>query len=81
MMARRVSGSASAAVDAKTRKVVARASSRPPPRAREETALMVGMGRAESCVRVVRRVCRKWLVLEREEASAVVLGGGSVDLW
>lgn len=63
MMARRVSGRPTEAVEAKTRKVVARASSSPPPRAREETALMVGMGRAERAVRVVRRVRRKWLVL------------------
>ena len=48
---------------AKTRKVVARASSRPPPRASEATALMVGMGRAERSVRVARRVWRKCCVL------------------
>lgn len=60
------------ALEAKTRKVVARASSRPPPRATEETALMVGMGRAESWVRVARRVWRKWVVLGRKRES----GGG-----
>ena len=48
------------------RKVVASASSRPPPRATEATALMVGMGSAESCVRVLRRVWRKWVVLGGE---------------
>ena len=52
------------AVEARTRKVVLRASSKPPPRAREEMALMVGIGRAERGERVVRRVGRKWLVLQ-----------------
>lgn len=51
------------------RKVVLRASSRPPPRAREEMALMVGIGRVESVVRVVRRVWRKWLVLQRRRGK------------
>ena len=46
------------------RKVVLRASSRPPPRAREETALMVGRGRDERVVRVSRRAVRKAWVLE-----------------
>ena len=48
------------------RRVVARASSRPPPRAREEIAEMVGMGRVEMEVRVERRWVRKAVVLERE---------------
>ena len=48
MMARfAVSGRARTASAAKTRKVVERASSRPPPKAEEEIALMVGMGRFE----------------------------------
>lgn len=63
MMPRRVSGSAICALDAKTRKVVESASSRPPPRASEETALMVGRGRVERVVRVARRVVRKVSVL------------------
>lgn len=45
------------------RKVVLRASSRPPPRAREEMAVMLGMGRAERAVRVARRAARKVWVL------------------
>lgn len=63
MIARRVSGRPIVAVEARRRKVVLRASSNPPPRAREEMALMVGMGRAERVERVVRRVERKWEVL------------------
>lgn len=66
-MASRVSGNPTVAVEAKMRKVVARASSSPPPRAREEMALMVGMGRVDRVVRVERRVERKWLVLEGGE--------------
>jgi hypothetical protein len=42
---------------------VQRASSRPPPKAREETALMVGMGRRERAVNVERRFERKAAVL------------------
>lgn len=45
---------------------MARASSRPPPRARELIAEMVGTGRAERVVRVDRRFVRK---------SAVLVGG------
>lgn len=51
------------AVDARTRKCVHRASSRPPPRARDEMAEMVGMGRWERAVNVVRRVRRNAWVL------------------
>ena len=51
------------AVGANTRRVVARASSRPPPRATEAMAEMVGMGRVERVWRVVRREERKSLVL------------------
>ena len=48
MMARlAVSGRERIASAAKTRKVVERASSRPPPKADEEIALMVGIGRLE----------------------------------
>jgi hypothetical protein len=63
MMPRRVSGRPTAALDERTRKCVDRASSRPPPRARDEMADMVGMGRAAREVRVVRRVRRKAAVL------------------
>lgn len=51
------------ALEVRTRKSVDRASSRPPPRAREEIALMVGMGRAERDLNVSRRLKRNWAVL------------------
>jgi hypothetical protein len=47
---------------------VQRASSRPPPRAREETALMVGIGREDSSVNVLRRFERKAAVLFTQNA-------------
>ena len=47
MMARlAVSGRETTVRAPKTRKVVERASSRPPPKAEEEIAVMVGMGRS-----------------------------------
>lgn len=63
IMPSRVSGSPTCAVDAKTRMFVERASSKPPPRAMEEIALIVGTGRAERAVNVPRRVERKAAVL------------------
>lgn len=51
-------------MEERTRKCVERASSRPPPRAREPMAEMVGMGRAAIVVRVARRVVRKASVLQ-----------------
>lgn len=63
MMARRVSGRATVAQEAKTRRCVVRASSRPPPKAREEMAVRVGMGRAEMERKVPRRPCRNCAVL------------------
>ena len=63
MMARRVSGRATAAEEAKTRREVVRASSRPPPRAREERAVRVGRGRVVMRWKVWRREVRKWAVL------------------
>ncbi len=63
IMPRRVSGRPMVAVVAKIRRVVARASSRPPPRAGAERAVRVGRGRVERVVRVVRRVERKWVTL------------------
>lgn len=42
-----------------------RASSRPPPRAVEEMALMLGMGREDRAVKVARRFVRKAVVLGR----------------
>jgi len=63
IMPSRVSGSPTWAVDAKTRKCVQRANSRPPPRAVEEMALIVGMGREERAVNVARRLAKKADVL------------------
>lgn len=63
MMANLVSGNATRDVEPKTRKVVVKASSRPPPSAREEIAEIVGMGRRERRVKVSRRRVRKCFVL------------------
>jgi hypothetical protein len=63
MMARRVSGRATVALEAKTRSDAHRASSRPPPKASEETAAMEGMGSVERRVKVARRCVRKARVL------------------
>lgn len=65
IMARRVSGRPSLAVEAATRKVVVRASSRPPPRAEPLMAEMVGMGSEASWVKVARRLLRNSRVLFR----------------
>lgn len=67
MMPSFVSGSATDAVDARTRRCVQRASSRPPPSAVEEMAEIVGIGSVESAVKVLRRWERKSAVLLREE--------------
>jgi hypothetical protein len=64
IMANLVSGNATVDVEPKTRKVVVRASSRPPPNATEEIAEMVGMGRRERRVKVSRRVVRNCFVLD-----------------
>ena len=50
-------------MEVRTRRWVVRASSRPPPRAREEMAEMDGIGRAERDVNVSRRLARKSAVL------------------
>lgn len=50
-------------VDAKTRICVQSANSRPPPTAIEDTALIVGIGRAARVEKVLRRRARKALVL------------------
>lgn len=63
MMARRVSGSATVVLEPKTRRWVVSASSRPPPNAGAASAEMVGMGRCEMDVKVLRRVVRKEDVL------------------
>jgi len=65
IMASLVSGSATVDVEPKTRKVVVRASSRPPPNATEEMAEIVGMGRRERRVKVSRRSVRNCFVLSR----------------
>ena len=62
-IASRVSGSAHSVVEAMMRRWVVRASSRPPPKAREERALRVGMGRWVMDVKVWRRVARNLDVL------------------
>lgn len=63
MMARRVSGSPTVAVEAKTRKLVASASSRPPPKAVLEIAEMVGIWRVERRVSVALREVRNVWIL------------------
>jgi hypothetical protein len=70
-MARRVSGRPTTAVEAKTRRWVHRASSRPPPRAGAASAAMVGIGRAASAAKVERRVVRNCVVLTRRSGGLV----------
>ncbi len=62
MIARRDSGKPTKAVEAKTRRCVASANSKPPPRAGEARAEMVGIGRVEREVKVERRVARNVFV-------------------
>ena len=52
------------AVEAKTRRWVVRASSRPPPKARDESAVIVGIGRLEIEAKVFRSEERKSDVLK-----------------
>jgi hypothetical protein len=63
MIANLVSGSATVEEEPKTRKVVVKASSRPPPNATEEIAEMVGMRRRDRRVKVSRRRVRNRFVL------------------
>lgn len=56
-------------MEERTRKCVARASSRPPPSAIDEMAETVGMGRAAREVSVERRVARKVVVLDLFDLS------------
>jgi len=63
-MARRTSGRPRVAAAAQTRSDVHRASSRPPPSAIEEMALMLGIGSACRRVNVWRRAWRKARVLD-----------------
>jgi hypothetical protein len=62
-IARRVSGSATVVVEAKTRICVVRASSRPPPNAGAASAEIVGIGSCEIDANVPRNVVRKLDVL------------------
>jgi hypothetical protein len=78
MIANLVSGSATVDVEPKTRKVVVRASSRPPPNATEEIAEMVGMGRRERRVKVSRRVVRNCFVLAFVLVSVFQEGKGDI---
>lgn len=52
-------------MEVRTRRWVERASSSPPPRAREEMAEIVGTGRLERAVKVPRRLERNSSVLRR----------------
>lgn len=71
MIASRVSGRATSAEDAKIRRCVVRASSSPPPSARDDKAVMVGIGRAAIVEKVERRVFRNCSVLRVHEVLAV----------
>ncbi len=55
------------AVEAKTRRWVVSASSRPPPNATEESAVMDGMGSLEMEVKVWRKEKRKSDVLKKND--------------
>lgn len=63
IMANRVSGSPTMAEDPKTRREAQSPSSKPPPRAIDDMAEIVGIGRLDRFVNVPRRVLRKALVL------------------
>lgn len=63
MMPSLVSGRPTVALEERTRKWVERASSRPPPRAREEIAEIVGIWRLERSVKAPRRSERNLAVL------------------
>lgn len=63
MMPMRVSGRQTMAEVVKTRRVQARASSKPPPKAKPEIAAIEGMGREESMLNVWRRAVRKSCIL------------------
>lgn len=63
MIAKRVSGRATVAVEANTRMCVVRANSRPPPNAGAASAVIVGMDRLAIEAKVPRREARKFAVL------------------
>ena len=81
MIARRVSGRPTTAVLAKMRKWVVRASSRPPPRAREDIAVMVGIGRVVIVVNVKRSFARNSVVLEEDEGGRGNALGFGFSVW
>jgi len=72
MMASRVSGSATTALEPKTRRCVVRASSRPPPNAGAARAAMVGIRSREREAKVARREARKAAVLGTEREPWLV---------
>lgn len=80
MMARRDSGRATVAFEERTRKWVERASSRPPPRAREEIAEIVGTGRWAREVNVARRLERNSAVLGVQQLGRAACREGSDSL-
>jgi Cft2 family RNA processing exonuclease len=63
MMARRVSGRATVAVEASTRKFVQRPNSRPPPKAVLPMAEMVGIGSVDRRVKVLLSLVKNWATL------------------
>lgn len=64
IMASRVSGRPTILVEPKTRRLVDRASSRPPPKAIDDMAEIVGIGRAARLVNVWRSWARNASVLQ-----------------
>jgi len=62
-MARRVSGRATVAVEANTRKFVQRPNSRPPPNAVLPMAEMVGIGSVDRRVKVLLNLVKNWATL------------------
>lgn len=84
-MARRVSGRPTCAVEAKTRRLVHSASSRPPPKAVLLTAEMVGRGSVASLVKVFRSFARNsltssWLMSSLSFKSAPAQNASSASL-
>jgi hypothetical protein len=70
-----VSGNPTIAVDAKTRRSVANASSSPPPSASDATAAMVGMGRVSMASKVERSLVRKSWVLWMDVSYTILPTG------
>lgn len=76
MIPRRVSGRLTQAADEKTRKWVARASSRPPPWASPATAEILGTLRLAMVSKVERRAVTNSAVLLIEEEISTVMNAG-----